>query len=99
MSSDVRWLEVELEVPAAIADDFAAALFDIGAGGVQLIEETPLIVEEALPDAPPARTARNSGHTLLIATFEHDLDGEVVAATVREISQRRSRSTSLPNRW
>jgi ribosomal protein L11 methyltransferase len=86
MSTDVRWLEVELEVPSAIADDFAAALFEVGAGGVQLIDDTPSLVEEALPDAPPTRTARHSGHTLLIATFEHDLDGESVAATVRELA-------------
>lgn len=86
MSTNVRWLEVELEVASAAADDFAAALFEVGAGGVQLIDDTSPVVEEALPDVPPPRTPRHHGHTVLIATFEQDLDGLSVAATVRELA-------------
>lgn len=86
MTKEIRWLEVELEVASAAAEDFSAALFDIGAGGVQQIDDAAPAIEEALPDATPARTARHSGHTLLIATFENDLDGETVMATVRSLA-------------
>lgn len=83
MSKDVRWLEVELEVQAAEAEDFSAALFEVGASGVQIIDDVPASVEEALPDAPPPRTARYSGHALLIATFE---GGEPAPDVTRAIS-------------
>lgn len=63
-----RWLEVELEVPTAVADDFAAGLFEVGADGVQLIDVAQ--IEEALPNAPPPRVPANADHTLLVVTFE-----------------------------
>jgi ribosomal protein L11 methyltransferase len=82
----VRWLEVELEVLLAVADDFAAALFEIGAGGVQIIDDTPQQVEEALPDAPPPRHAHYRGHALLIATFEGEVVAEEVSRAITELA-------------
>ncbi len=86
MSNEVRWLEVELEVLAPEADDFSAALFEIGASGVQIIDDQPPSVEEALPDAPPPRHAHYRGHALLIATFEGDVEDTAVTRAVTELA-------------
>jgi ribosomal protein L11 methyltransferase len=86
MSNDVRWLEVELEVLAPEAEDFSAALFEIGATGVQIIDDTPASIEEALPDAPPPRRAHYRGHTLLVATFEGDVEDAAVTRAVTELA-------------
>lgn len=80
----MKWTEVELEVPAAIADDFAAALFEIGATGTQSIEPTQ--IEEALPNAPPPRTPANADHTLLIVTFEDDATVDETLVSVQEMA-------------
>lgn len=87
MSREVRWLEVELEVLAAEAEDFSAALFEIGASGVQTIDDSPASIEEALPDAPVPRHAHYRGHALLIATFEGDVDEAGVGRDVTELAK------------
>ncbi len=86
MSTEVRWLEVELEVLAPQADDFSAALFEIGASGVQIIDDTAPNVEEALPDAPPPRHAHYRGHALLVATFEGEVEVPTVTRAITELA-------------
>lgn len=99
---EVRWLEVELEIPADVAEDFSAALFEVGAGGVQTIDDTPADVEEALPDAAPARVAHYRGHALLIATFEGDVDATDVTRTISELADEHGVTIApetLVSRW
>lgn len=79
-----RWLELEVEVAAEASDDAAAALFEAGAAGVEIVDsESAAPPEEALPDAAPARRPNTEGHALLVASYTEVDEPEAAAAAAR----------------
>lgn len=86
--STTGWLELEIHVPAAMADDSSAALISAGASGVQILGSNTLPPPDehlsAVADFPEPPEPENGSIAHLIATFEENDDTHAASQDVLE---------------